>query len=123
MVGDGVRPSNTGRGYVLRRVIRRGLTTLWRLDSGISLGDLPDEPLVHTLDHFGFSSPALVREVVDVLGSEERRFRTLLDRGREVVSRHVTRSRGPLDENDYRFLHETHGLPRDLVVSLLNDPV
>jgi alanyl-tRNA synthetase len=120
VIGDGVRPSNTGRGYVLRRLIRRLLTTLWRLDSGISLGDLPDEPLLHTLGHFGLGP---LPEVRGIFSSEEKRFRALLDRGREVVSRHVSRTRGPLDESDYRFLHETHGLPRDLVVSLLDEPV
>jgi alanyl-tRNA synthetase len=119
VVGDGVRPSNTGRGYVLRRLIRRGLTMLWRLDSGISLGDLPDEPLLHTLDHFGLGSLSSVREIMI---SEEKRFRMLLDRGRDVVSRHLSRTRGTFDESDYRYLHDTHGLPRDLVVSLLNDP-
>jgi alanyl-tRNA synthetase len=117
VVGDGVRPSNTGRGYVLRRLIRRGLTTLWRLDSGISLGDLPDEPILHTLDHFGLGSLPLVREI---LVSEEKRFRLLLDRGRDVVSRHRSRTRGTFDDRDYRYLHDTHGLPRDLVESLLD---
>jgi alanyl-tRNA synthetase len=117
VTGDGVRPSNTGRGYVLRRLIRRLLTTLWRLDPGISLGDLPDGPVAFTLDHFGQGSVP-VREV---LLSEEERFRALLDRGRDVVSRHRTRAGGPLDDGDFRYLHDTHGLPRDLVVSLLQD--
>ena len=51
--------------------------------------------------------------VRDVLGEEERRFRGLLRRGRPVVERR--RSRGPLTDRDYHDLHETHGLPRDLV--------
>jgi alanyl-tRNA synthetase len=48
-----------------------------------------------------------------VLLEEERRFAGMLDRGRRVLSR--PRFRGPLDEEDYAYLHDTHGLPRDLV--------
>ncbi|PZG02036.1 alanine--tRNA ligase-related protein [Micromonospora deserti] len=117
VVGDGVRPANTGRGYVLRRLLRRVLTTLWRDDPTRSLSDLPPEPVGHTLDRFG--QPVTVGEVREVLTAEERRFRGLLRRGRPVVSRR--RSRGPLTDADYRDLHDTHGLPRDLVDSLLDE--
>ncbi|MGS2618831.1 alanine--tRNA ligase-related protein [Micromonospora sp. LZ34] len=115
VIGDGVRPSNTGRGYVLRRLVRRVLTTLWRDDPSRSLSDLPTEPMRHTLDRFGQRTD--VGELLDVLGDEERRFRGLLRRGRPVVTRR--RSRGPLTGEDYRWLHDTHGLPRDLVDHLV----
>ncbi|MCW6006955.1 hypothetical protein K1W54_20570 [Micromonospora sp. CPCC 205371] len=115
VIGDGVRPSNTGRGYVLRRLVRRVLTTLWREDSGRTLCDLPTEPIRHTIDHFGLSIG--VEPVRDVLLGEQERFRDLVRRGRRVVSRRL--SRGPLGERDYQDLHETHGLPRDLVRTLL----
>ncbi|WP_433306640.1 alanine--tRNA ligase-related protein [Actinoplanes sp. CA-030573] len=111
VIGDGVRPSNTRHGYVLRRLVRRTLTTLWRTDPTRTLGDLPSEPIEHTIDHFELKTlPSPVR---DVLGTEEKTFRDLLRRGRSVVSRR--RERGPLTDDDYRFLHDTHGLPRDLV--------
>ncbi|MGI5253354.1 alanine--tRNA ligase-related protein [Actinacidiphila glaucinigra] len=114
VIGDGVRPANTGRGYVLRRLVRRVLTTLWRDDPSRGLGDLPQELVRHALDHF--------HQTVDpdeprrVLLEEERRFRRLLERGRQVLAR--PRFRGPLDEEDFHYLHDTHGLPRDLVLSL-----
>jgi alanyl-tRNA synthetase len=115
VIGDGVRPSNTGRGYVLRRLLRRVLTTLWREDRSRTLSDLPIEPIGHTIDHFRLSTDtACVRSV---LRDEERRFDELLRRGERVLSRRL--SRGPLTEQDYRQLHDTHGLPRDLVVDLL----
>ncbi|MEV0522299.1 alanine--tRNA ligase-related protein [Streptomyces sp. NPDC050439] len=114
VIGDGVRPANTGRGYVLRRLVRRVLTVLWRDDSSRQLGDLPRELVVYTLDHF--------RQDVDpgdvhrVLVEEEQRFRGLLERGRQVLAR--PRFRGPLGEEDFHYLHDTHGLPRDLILSL-----
>jgi len=117
IVGDGVRPSNTGRGYVLRRLIRRALTTLWREDSARTLADLPVWVIGQTLRHFRQQSA--VSDVRTVLITEERRFGELLDRGRKVLSRY----RAPLTEDDLRFLHETHGLPRDLVADLLSDQV
>ncbi|MGK5739385.1 alanine--tRNA ligase-related protein [Micromonospora sp. URMC 103] len=119
VVGDGVRPSNTGRGYVLRRLVRRTLTLLWRDDPSRSLGDLPDEPFTGTLDRFGQRTD--VGGLRGLLLDEERRFRDLLRRGRPLVSRRL--SRGPLGEEDYRYLHDTHGLPRDLVDGLVAEAV
>ena len=117
VIGDGIRPSNTGRGYVLRRLTRRVLTTLWRTDPTRTLTDLPMEPLEHTLEHF--KQGTHVGHVREVLLTEENRFRTLLQQGRLLVSRQ--RSRGPLSDEDYRYLHDTHGLPRELVVGLLSE--
>ncbi len=115
VLGDGVRPSNTGRGYVLRRLIRRLLTTLGRGDSSRTLADLPPELIEHTLDHFRQSvGRDLVREV---LLDEEQRFGKLLERGSRLLSR--PEYQGPLSEEDYAYLHDTHGLPRDLVAGLL----
>ncbi|GAB7184824.1 alanyl-tRNA synthetase [Kitasatospora sp. Ki12] len=114
VIGDGVRPSNTGRGYVLRRLVRRVLTVLRRDDPRRGLGDLPVELVRHTLDRFRQDvDPESVRRV---LLDEEDRFGRLLERGRRVLSR--PRFRGPLTEDDLHYLHDTHGLPRDLVLDL-----
>jgi alanyl-tRNA synthetase len=115
VIGDGVRPSSTGRGYVLRRLVRRVLTELWRSDGSRSLADLPLPVLQHTLDHFGQSAdPGQVREV---LLAEERSFAGLVSRARSVLTRLYPG--GSLTESDYRYLHETHGLPPELVTELL----
>jgi alanyl-tRNA synthetase len=113
VLGDGVLPSNTGRGYVLRRLLRRCLTTLWREDPTRQLGDLPTEPIEHTLEVFGIDGD--VHRLRTVLLEEQDRFRSLLQRGRRVLSRQSV----PLTPEDYRFLHDTHGLPPDLVDQLL----
>ncbi|MGD6755180.1 alanine--tRNA ligase-related protein [Streptomyces sp. BH105] len=114
VVGDGVRPSNTGRGYVLRRLVRRVLTVLRREDPTHTLGDLPVELIRHTLDHFRQDvDPSSVRQV---LLDEELSFDRLLERGRKLLSR--PRFQGSLTEEDLHYLHDTHGLPRELVLSL-----
>ncbi|WP_030761617.1 alanine--tRNA ligase-related protein [Streptomyces sp. NRRL F-2664] len=114
VLGDGVRPTADGRGYVLRRLVRRLLTVLWRDDPSRGLGDLPGELVRHTLDHFRQDTPP--QEVLRLLREEEHRFRRLLDRGRQVLAR--PRFRGPLTTEDFHYLHDTHGLPRDLVTTL-----
>jgi alanyl-tRNA synthetase len=114
VIGDGVLPSNTGRGYVLRRLIRRTLTTLWRDEPSRSLGEVPTGSLESTVEHFGQTIG--VERVRRVLLEEEGRFIRLVSDGRRVVSR--LRSRGPLTERDYEYLRDTHGLPRDLVETL-----
>ncbi|MGC4950859.1 alanine--tRNA ligase-related protein [Streptomyces sp. DT224] len=114
VIGDGVRPAATGRGYVLRRLLRRALTVLRRDDPSRTLGDLPSEPVRHTLDRF--RQDVEPGEVLRVLADEERRFVRLLERGRQVLAR--PRFRGTLTEEDLHYLHDTHGLPRDLVTAL-----
>jgi alanyl-tRNA synthetase len=115
IVGDGVHPSNTGRGYVLRRLLRRVMTILWRDDDSRTLSDLPMELFEQTLKHF--HQGELVTLVRRILIDEEIRFSNLLDRGRKVLSHE--RFQKSLEDTDYEYLHETHGLPRELVDSLL----
>ena len=73
-----------------------------------------------TLRHFGQDRPGEgpgEQQIREVLLSEQQRFGGLLSRGREVLRRR--RGTGPLTEADYRYLHETHGLPREFVTELL----
>lgn len=118
VIGDGVRPSNTGRGYALRRLLRRALTSLWHGgDGSLTLGDLPPELVLHTAEQFVQTvEPPVVR---DVLVAEERKFGGLLSRGRTLLRRLYPS--GLLTEGDYEFLHDTHGLPRELVTELVTE--
>jgi alanyl-tRNA synthetase len=121
VIGDGVRPSNTGRGYVLRRLVRRALTELWRGDGSLTLRDLRDLPpdlVQHTAGRFGQVIESSL--VIDVLTAEERKFRDLVSRGRTLLARLYPSGR--LTEEDYEFLRDTHGLPAELVTQLLSEP-
>jgi alanyl-tRNA synthetase len=115
IIGDGVLPSNTGRGYVLRRLIRRVLTILWRENRTSSLLDLPDSLVDHTNLTFGVEPR--VDRVREVFGDEERRFDGLLTRGRKVLAQYEPGKE--LSNTELSYLHETHGLPADLVRDLL----
>ena len=115
IIGDGVRPSSTGRGYVLRRLLRRVLTVLWRTDRSRTLGDLPAGLPEHTLAQFGQNgNPELIR---GIFLDEERRFAELMTRGHKVLARFGPGWQ-PTPEH-LTFLHQTHGLPPDLVTELL----
>jgi alanyl-tRNA synthetase len=116
IIGDGVTPSNSGRGYVLRRLLRRALTVLWRSDSIATLEDLPASLVEQTRVQFGQDGEN--GQVREVLRGEERRFASLLTRGRKVLAQ--LGPRRPLTEADLRYLHQTHGLPPELVSELLN---
>jgi alanyl-tRNA synthetase len=88
---------------------------LWRDDPARGLTDLPLDAYGDTLRRFRQEAEA--GPLRELLLDEERRFRGLLGRGRPLVDR--VRARGPLTERDYHWLHDTHGLPRDLVDGLL----
>jgi len=115
LVADGVRPAAGGQGHVLRRLVRRVLTRLWRDDPDRTLADLPEPLIGDTLGRFRLP-PGAGQGVREVLREEECRFSGLLERGRRVLS--GRRFAGPLGEDDYAYLHDTHGLPRDLVTVL-----
>jgi alanyl-tRNA synthetase len=120
VIGDGVQPSSTGRGYVLRRLLRRALTALWRGEGGssLTLTDLPPDLVQHTAGRFGQVIES--SQVTGVLAAEERKFRELVSRGRTLLRRWYPS--GQLTGLDYEFLRDTHGLPRELVTELLREP-
>ena len=119
LIGDGVRASNTGRGYVLRRLLRRALTALWRGEGGtsLSLSDLPPDLVQSTAARFGQVIESSL--VTNVLAAEERKFRELVSHGRSLLRRLYPSGR--LTEEDYEFLRDTHGLPRELITDLLGE--
>jgi len=123
MVGDGVLPSNAGRGYVLRRILRRGSR------HGVLLG--VNEPFLHkvadaAIDELGDAYPDLRdrREfILERIKREEERFLTTLSKGLQLLEEEIleAKSQGArtLDGKTAFKLYDTFGFPLDLTADIL----
>jgi alanyl-tRNA synthetase len=123
LVADGVLPSNEGRGYVLRRVIRRAVLAARRAGSEVKLA----QSLVDaTIEKMGGAYPVLVKErelIVEVLEREEAGFARTLRTGLsllEEAQRDVRASDSTVFPGDVAFkLHDTHGFPIELTEEIV----
>ena len=119
LVGDGVTPSNEGRGYVLRRVIRRAAQHGLRI--GMQTPFLAG--LAETvIEQMGEAYPELVqhrREIHDVLSAEEQRFAETLERGMTVFEEAAARDR--ISGEDAFTLQATYGFPIELTRELARE--
>jgi len=121
LIADGVLPSNEGRGYVLRRIMRRAMRHSHLLGA--------QTPLMHRLvptlvGEMGQAYPELVRGqtlIEETLEREETRFRETLDKGLRLLD-DATQSLGAGDELDGEVafkLYDTYGFPYDLTEDAL----
>ena len=118
MIGDGVIPSNEGRGYVLRRILRRAcrhgkllginrpfLTELCEVAIGESRGAYPELESKHDY-------------ILKVISMEEERFDATLDTGLAILSERMAKAKAEgltaLSDEDVFQLYDTYGFPFDL---------
>ena len=121
LIADGVLPSNEGRGYVLRRIMRRAMR------HGSLLG--AKEPLLWKLvpaliTQMGAAYPELVRAealITETLKLEESKFRTTLSRGIDLLGAEtIDMNKGDVLAGDTAFkLYDTYGFPLDLTQDAL----
>src|SRR6478609_9090469 len=123
LIVDGVLPSNEGRGYVLRRIIRRAVRHFWKL--GTVGGDGYFWRLVGPLcDVMGDAYPELVQQRVLVeraLKAEEAAFAQTLDSGMLRLDAYLASSNGSIDGEQLFQLHDTYGCPPDLIADILRE--
>jgi alanyl-tRNA synthetase len=124
LIADGVLPSNQGRGYVLRRMLRRVVSHARRL--GIE-GPVVEHLADRTVELFGDAYPELVEnqaQVTRVAASEEERFAGTLRQGMALLEAEIDKARraGVLSGDVVFKLHDTFGFPRELTRELLEDP-
>jgi alanyl-tRNA synthetase len=122
LVADGVLPSNEGRGYVLRRIMRRAIR------HGYKLGQ--DQPFFHRLvaplvTEMGGAYPELARQqqhVEKVLLQEEQRFAETLDQGMRILESAIADLDGTVIPGDTAFrLYDTYGFPEDLTADIARE--
>ncbi|MBN8929895.1 MAG: alanine--tRNA ligase [Rhodospirillales bacterium 69-11] len=123
LIADGVLPSNEGRGYVLRRIMRRAMRHATMMGAR--------EPLMYRLvpalvRQMGAAYPELVRAeklIVETLLLEETRFKQMLERGLHLLSEETERlgDKQPLPGDVAFRLYDTYGFPLDLTQDALRE--
>ncbi|HLW05236.1 MAG TPA: alanine--tRNA ligase [Azoarcus sp.] len=125
LIADGVIPGNEGRGYVLRRIIRRAIRHGWKLGARA--------PFFHRLvpdlvSEMGEAYPELVageRRIMDVLRQEEERFFATIENGMAIVESELDRlaeTDGRVFDGETAFkLHDTYGFPFDLTADICRE--
>src|ERR1700759_4275554 len=123
LIADGVLPSNEGRGYVLRRIMRRAMRHAQLLGAR--------DPLMHRLvwalvREMGQAYPELVRAenlIEETLRLEETRFRKTLERGLTILDeKSSSLKKGDMFDGDTAFtLYDTYGFPLDLTQDALRN--
>ncbi|MDT8448822.1 MAG: alanine--tRNA ligase [Wenzhouxiangellaceae bacterium] len=115
LVADGVLPANDGRGYVLRRIIRRAIRHGYKLGQKQPFFAAMVEPLS---DVMGDAYPELIEKrqlITDALAREEQRFGETLDQGMTLLEGALDGLDGDVIPGDVAFrLYDTYGFPMDL---------
>uniref|UniRef100_UPI00263335BD alanine--tRNA ligase n=1 Tax=Asticcacaulis sp. TaxID=1872648 RepID=UPI00263335BD len=116
LIADGVTPSNEGRGYVLRRIMRRAMRHAYLLGANEPLMPRLAPVLVREMgDHYGELKRAEAT-IVETLRQEEERFRRTLGRGMTLLDEATANltAGGVLDGETAFKLYDTYGFPLDL---------
>jgi len=116
LIADGVYPSNEGRGYVLRRILRRAIRHYWILDV--------DRPVLHDLvavvvSEMGPAYPGLGEQasrIGTIVRAEEERFLDTIEQGMDLLEEILERlpEGAPVPGEDVFRLYDTYGFPPDL---------
>jgi alanyl-tRNA synthetase len=121
LIVDGVLPSNEGRGYVLRRIIRRALRHGWML--GVR-GDFFWKMVAPLVEVMADAYPELIakRDLVErALRGEEERFGETLEQGMRIFDEVAARSGDTIPGADAFKLYDTYGFPVDLTADIARE--
>ena len=122
LISDGVLPSNEGRGYVLRRIIRRALRHGHKLENtGVFFSELVSVVVAE----MGNAYPSVKdaeKQIKKIVLKEENQFQITLDQGLRILKEEVTRIEGNEISGDFAFkLYDTYGFPIDLTADIARE--
>ena len=122
LIADGVLPSNEGRGYVLRRIIRRACRHGNKLGA---TGNFFYKIVAALVAEMGEGFPELVREQANierVLKAEEEQFSKTLEQGLKILEQDLADLKGTVVPGDVVFkLYDTYGFPMDLTADIARE--
>ena len=123
LIADGVIPGNEGRGYVLRRIIRRAIRHGYKLGARAAFFYRMVPDLVAEM---GSAYPELVsgeKRVTEVLKQEEERFFATIEHGMSILENELTamKGKGVLSGETAFKLHDTFGFPLDLTADICRE--
>ncbi|MHC1660517.1 MULTISPECIES: alanine--tRNA ligase [Stenotrophomonas] len=122
LIVDGVLPSNEGRGYVLRRIIRRALRHGWMLGVRQPFFSKLVPTLVAQMGEAYPELPAAADTVTRALQAEEERFAETLDAGMKIFEDVAARAgNGVIPGSDAFRLYDTYGFPLDLTQDIARE--
>lgn len=121
LVTDGVIPGNEGRGYVLRRIIRRAIRHGYRLGQKQPFFHLLVNDLAHVMGQAYPELMAAKEHVAAVLRQEEERFAETLDNGMEVLEAALRQEKQMLGGELVFRLYDTFGFPVDLTADIARE--
>jgi len=120
LIAEGILPSNEGRGYVLRRIMRRGMRHAYTLGSKNPVFFKLFDTL---LNQMSGSYPELKRGkdlIVETLKNEEEKFSSLLERGIQILDANLEKVKNKILPGEIAFkLYDTYGFPLDLTADIL----
>ena len=120
LIAEGILPSNEGRGYVLRRIMRRGMRHAHSLGSKSPVFHKLFEVLLNEMKN---SYPELSNGselIIETLKNEEEKFSSLLERGMKILDENLSKVKNKTLPGPIAFkLYDTYGFPLDLTADIL----
>jgi alanyl-tRNA synthetase len=121
LITDGVIPGNEGRGYVLRRIIRRAIRHGYKLGQTKPFFHKLVGDLSQVMGEAYPELPAAQHRVTDVLRQEEERFAETLENGMKMLENALHREDRMLDGETVFQLYDTFGFPVDLTADIARE--